>query len=134
MEFFSEEESIKLSQILNLIIPEYDEKLPSASFIINNLDINNSIHMHFVTASKVICNGIDNNIITAASLKLIKKINFRQFSEFVNLVLIIYYSNGKVLKNLTVGSTPPFPEGNFVKEGDLYLLEQVYLKEKIYRE
>ena len=38
-----------------------------------------------------------------------------------------------VLKNLKVGSTPPFPEGNYVKEGDIYLLEQVFLKDKMFR-
>ena len=134
MEIFSEEESSKLSQILNLIIPEYEEKLPNASFIINNLDLNNSIHKHFVNASKSLCSRFDNSNVTDASLTLIKKINFREFSVFVNLVLILYYSNEKVLINLNVASIPPFPEGNFVKEGDLYLLEQVFLKEKIYRE
>jgi hypothetical protein len=38
------------------------------------------------------------------------------------------------LSKLEVGSIPPFPEGNYVKEGDIYLLEQVFLKEKIYKD
>ncbi|HLD53075.1 MAG TPA: hypothetical protein VJA82_07220 [Sediminibacterium sp.] len=134
MEIFSEEEISKLSQILNLILPEYNENLPSASFIINNLNLTNSIHKHFVDASKNLCSRVENIIITDLILTQIKKNNFREFSVFVNLVLILYYSNKKVLNNLNVGSVPPFPEGNFVKEGDLYLLEQVFLKEKIYRE
>jgi len=123
MEIFSEEEISKLSQILNLIIPEYDGNLPSASFIINNLNLTNSIHKHFVDASKNLCSRVENIIITDLILTQIKKNNFREFSVFVNLVLILYYSNKKVLNNLNVGSVPPFPEGNFVKEGDLYLLE-----------
>ena len=134
MEIFSEDERNKLSQILNLIIPDFEEKLPNASIIINNLDLSNSIHKHFVNASKTICSRVDNSIVSDASLALLKKYNFREFSVFVNLVLILYYSNEKVLSNINSGSTPPFPEGNFVKEGDLYLLEQVFLKEKIYRE
>ena len=67
-------------------------------------------------------------------LDLFKKNNFRDFSNFVNSFIILYYSNIEVLKKLNVGSIPAFPDGNFVKEGDIYLLEQVFLKEKIYKD
>ena len=46
---------------------------------------------------------------------------------------MLYYSNKNVLTKLEVGSIPPFPEGNFVKEGDLYLLEKVFTKGPIYK-
>lgn len=133
MEIFNSEEINKLQSILKLILPSGDTNMPEGNLIIHNLDFNNKSHLKFVEASKDLCvkfEKIDNQI----ELEEIKKKNFRAFSNFVNTLLIIYYSNIEVLKKLQVGSIPPFPEGNYVKEGDIYLLEQVFLKEKIYKD
>jgi hypothetical protein len=133
MEIFSSDEIQKLNSILKLIIPSGNEGMPDAGLILSSIIADNPNHTKFIESSKVICNKISlNQINNEEDLTLFKKANFRDFSVFVNMVLILYYSNINVLSKLEVGSVPPFPEGNFVKEGDIYLLEQVFLKEKIY--
>lgn len=123
----------KLRSILKLILPTGDREMPEAELILHSIDVTNPNHTKFVELSKVICNKIDFiEIQSEEDLTLLKKAHFRDFSVFVNMVLILYYSNTNVLSKLEVGSVPPFPEGNFVKDGDIYLLEQVFLKEKIY--
>jgi hypothetical protein len=130
---FTSDEIEKLKPILKLILPAGDTEMPEAELILHSIDATNPNHTKFVELSKVICNKIELiQIQSEEELTLLKKAHFRDFSVFVNMVLILYYSNTNVLAKLEVGSIPPFPEGNFVKEGDIYLLEQVFLKEKIY--
>lgn len=130
---FSADEIEKLNSILKLIMPAGDTGMPEAEIILYSIDIANSNHTKFVELSKVICNKIDmNQIKNEEDLNQLKKVNFREFSVFVNMVLILYYSNKTVLLKLGVGSVPSFPEGNSVKEGDIYLLENVYLKGSMY--
>lgn len=133
MEIFSSDEIQKLNSILKLIIPSGNEGMPDSGLILSTIVAENPNHTKFIESSKVICKKISlNQINNEEDLTLFKKANFRDFSVFVNIVLILYYSDINVLSKLEVGSVPPFPEGNFVKEGDIYLLEQVFLKEKIY--
>jgi len=135
MEIFCSDEVEKLTSILKLIMPAGETGMPEAELILHSIDATNSNHTNFVELSKVICNKIGlNQIKNEDDLNQFKKANFRDFSVFVNMVLILYYSNQTVLSKLEVGSVPPFPEGNFVKEGDIYLLEQVFLREKIYKD
>jgi hypothetical protein len=130
---FTSDEIEKLKSILNWILPVGDREMPEAELILKDINLVNPLHSKFVELSKVICNKIDlSQIQSEADLIQFKKSNFRDFSVLVNMVLILYYSNIDVLSKLDVGSVPPFPDGNFVKEGDIYLLEQVFLKEKIY--
>ncbi len=133
MDIFNQKEIEKLDIILNLILPNINTNMPDANLILNDLDINNKIDFKFIEASKALCLKIE-KIENQEDLDIFKKRNFRDFSNFVNSCLILYYSNKEVLKNLKVGSIPPFPEGNYVKEGDIYLLEQVFLKEKMYKD
>ena len=95
---------------------------------------NGSIENQFDYVFQKSNNYQDYKVVKKEDLNLLKKANFRDFSVFVNMVLILYYSNPIVLSKLEVGSVPPFPDGNFVKEGDIYLLEQVFLREKIYKD
>ncbi len=135
MKLFSSEEIEKLNSILKLIMPAGDSGMPEPELILNSINLDNISHQKFVEISKVICEKIGHKCIkNSEDLSHFKKANFRDFSVFVNMVLILYYSNKTVLTKLEVGSIPPFPEGNFVKEGDIYLLEQVFLKEKIYKD
>ena len=135
MEIFSSDEIEKLNSILKLIMPAGETGMPEAELILHSIDVTNPNHTKFVELSKVICNKIGlNQIENEEDLNQFKKANFRDFSVFVNMGLILYYSNQTVLSKLEVGSVPPFPEGNFVKEGDIYLLEQVFLREKIYKD
>ena len=132
MNNLSSDELNKLIKILDLIIPNKAE-MPGASIILDNLDIAKHLNQEFINSSRVICEKLEILNLTE-SFYTIKKTDFRLFSEFINIVLILYYSNKKVLENLNVGSVPPFPIGNNLKQGDIYLLEQVFLKEKIYRD
>lgn len=132
---FSPDEIEKINSILKLIMPAGETGMPEAELILNSIDLANTNHIKFVELSKIICNKIDlKQIKNEEDLNQFKKVNFREFSVFVNMVMILYYSNKTVLSKLEVGSVPPFPEGNFVKEGDIYLLEQVFLREKIYKD
>ena len=133
MEIFNKKEIEKLDIILKLILPNINTNMPDANLILNDLDINNKIDFKFIEASKTLCFKIE-KIENQEDLDIFKKRNFRDFSNFVNSCLILYYSNKEVMKNLKVGSNPPFPEGNYVKEGDIYLLEQVFLKDKMYKD
>lgn len=135
MDIFSSNEIEKLNSILKLIMPAGETGMPEAEVILHSIDPNNPNHTKFVELSKSIYNNIGLNAIkNEEDLNQFKKANFRDFSVFVNMVLILYYSNPLVLSKLEVGSVPPFPDGNFVKEGDIYLLEQVFLREKIYKD
>lgn len=131
MEIFTSTETIKLNSILKLILPNSESGMPESIIVLENLEKTNKIHIKFIEASKILCKKVE-QIENQEQLDLLKKNNFRDFSNFVNSFIILYYSNLEVLKKLNVGSIPPFPDGNFVKEGDIYLLEQVFLKEKIY--
>ena len=133
MEIFTSAETIKLNSILKLILPISESGMPESIIVLDKLDISNAIHFKFIEASKVLCTKVE-QIENQEQLDLFKKNNFRDFSNFVNSFIILYYSNIEVLKKLNVGSIPAFPDGNFVKEGDIYLLEQVFLKEKIYKD
>ena len=132
---FTSDEIEKLRSILKLILPPGETGMPEAAIILNWIDADNLHKTRFVELSKVICNKMAlNQIKNEEELEQFKKANFREFSIFVNIVFILYYSNPIVLSKLEIGSVPPFPEGNIVKEGDVYLLEPVFSKGKIFRD
>lgn len=133
MKIFTSEETVKLNSILKLILPNSESGMPESIIVLENLEKTNKIHIKFIETCKILCEKIE-NIENQDQLDFLKKNNFRDFSNFVNSFLILYYSKLEVLKKLNLGSIPPFPNGNFVKEGDIYLLEQVFLKEKIYKD
>jgi hypothetical protein len=74
--------------------------MPDANLILNDLDINNKIDFKFIEACKALCFKIE-KIENQEDLDIFKKRNFRDFSNFVNSCLILYYSNKEVLKNLS---------------------------------
>ena len=59
--------------------------------------------------------------------------NIRLFSDFIKHVFRAYYSDKMVLSTLNVGSSPPFPDGNVIKEDDWTILLPVYERGSIYR-
>ena len=135
MIIFSSDETEKLVSILKWIIPSGDTGMPELELILHNLDLADPNHIQFVERSKIICRKVEKNQIESENdINRLKKAHFRDFSVFVNSVLILYYSQKEVLLKLEVGGVPPFPEGNFVKEGDIYLLEDVFLRGKIYKD
>lgn len=135
MIIFSSDETEKLVSILKWIIPSGDTGMPELELILHNLDLADPNHIQFVERGKIICSKVEKNQIESENdINRLKKAHFRDFSVFVNSVLILYYSQKEVLLKLEVGRVPPFPEGNFVKEGDIYLLEDVFLRGKIYKD
>ena len=63
------------------------------------------------------------------------KRNFLQFfNRLTNQIIQCYYQNDDVLKAIGIKTRPPFPNGHLLEEGDLTLLEAVYLRGKIYRD
>ena len=49
------------------------------------------------------------------------------------VLLQVYYRNGKVLESLGMESSPPFPRGNEVEQGDWSLLDAVKARKPFYR-
>ena len=59
--------------------------------------------------------------------------DIRLFSAFLEHCFRAYYSDKRVLSILKVGSSPPFPNGNEIKEDDWTILLSVYERGSIYR-
>jgi len=62
-----------------------------------------------------------------------RKSHPRLFSWVAKHVVTHYYQQQQVRRVLSLGESPPFPEGYSVEEGDLTLLEDVYFRGSIYR-
>ena len=60
--------------------------------------------------------------------------NNRLAAEMIVHCLKAYYTHTSVLKAISAGSVPPFPEGNYISEPDWSLLEPVYERGRIFRE
>ena len=77
------------------------------------------------------------SIIRPQQIELIKSLKRPQqtsFSRLARLLAECYYSQPEVARIIGAGEEPPFPEGYRVEEGDLSLLEPVYLRGRIYRD
>ena len=66
-------------------------------------------------------------------LERIRKQHLRVFNELVTPAFQYYYHHPRVLQALGAGSTPPFPDGNSLPDGDFSLLETVYERGRIFR-
>jgi len=62
-----------------------------------------------------------------------KLVDVRLFSAFVTHVMRAYYTERRVLAQLSVGAVPPFPAGNEIAADDWTILEPVYLRGQIWR-
>lgn len=63
-----------------------------------------------------------------------KLVNVRVFSAMVGHLLRAYYTSPIVLRQIGVGSIPPFPQGNSLPQDDWSILEPVYERGQLYRE
>lgn len=63
-----------------------------------------------------------------------KRREFRLFNQLVTEMVQCYYVNGAVRMGLGMEARAPFPDGYYVPEGDLALLEPVFERGQIYRE
>jgi len=68
-----------------------------------------------------------------AAINGCKLVDVRLFSAFVTHVMRAYYTERRVLAQLSVGAVPPFPAGNEIAADDWTILESVYLRGQIWR-
>jgi hypothetical protein len=140
------ENQMKLFNLLfNYIIPESkSRKIPGAAILLESTETFTEEFMQLLTKTLYLIEMIINNkserkLYSYSELYIIeiieefKRKNIRIFNELILYIITYYYSNQIVLKSIGIQSIPPYPDGNFIIEGDIFLLEQVFLKERIYR-
>jgi len=131
--------------VLDTLIPgDSNSNMPSASFldfeayqdkykidkIVNNFlfELNKISNYEFLKNFDELDNSQKMKALKSCKLK-----NIRLFSDFIKHVFRAYYSDKMVLSTLNVGSSPPFPDGNVIKEDDWTILLPVYERGSIYR-
>jgi|LakMenE01Jun11ns_1017448.scaffolds.fasta_scaffold9864967_2 hypothetical protein len=137
------ENQLKLFNLLfNYIIPECkSRKIPGAAILLESTETFTEEFMQSLTKTLYLIEMIINNkserkLYSYSELDIIeefKRKNTRIFNELILYIITYYYSNQIVLKSIGIQSIPPYPDGNFIIEGDIFLLEQVFLKQRIYR-
>jgi hypothetical protein len=145
-ENLDEEQVRTLNEILNLIIPpSKNRRMPGAANVgfLTYLQIENNTqwiqeglikiieesHKKYENEFSALSSSIKTQLINDLKRK------FRQFFNHLTiLVMQCYYQHDDVLVAIGQEGRPPFPEGYHVLEGDLILLEPVYLRGKVYRE
>ena len=141
-----EEQRRTLNVLLNLIIPpSKDGKMPSAADVgfFDYLDSNKQMPWLKEGLQKIVVESLNKYgkefsvLNDSEQTQLIDdlKRNFLQFfNRLTNQIIQCYYQNDDVLKVLGIEARTPFPQGYHLEEGDLTLLEPVYLRGKIYRD
>ena len=145
-ENLDEEQERTLNVLLNLFIPpSEDGKIPGAADVGFLAYIHNeNILPWIIEGLKNIIEESHNNygqelsaLSSSIQMELIDNLR-RKFLQFfkhlTTLVMQCYYQHDDVLVKIGLEARPTFPEGYRIVEGDLTLLEPVYLRGKIYRE
>jgi hypothetical protein len=144
-EKFNSEQLKVLYDILGLIIPSPDEYFkPSASIILENStnlteEFNLLANSAIQNIKELSISSFNNdwgkleNEEKISVINLFQKKENRLFTNFCLSIINAYYTNTSVLKAINTKSIPPFPEGNQVKEIDLLMLEDVFLRGEIFR-
>ena len=140
------ENQLKLFNLLfNYVIPQSkSRKIPGAAILLESTETFTEEFIQFLTKTLYLIEIIINNkserrLYSYSELDIIeiieefKRKNIRIFNELILYIITYYYSNQIVLKSIGIQSIPPYPDGNFIIEGDIFLLEQVFFKERIYR-
>ena len=142
----SNEEKETLQMLLILIIPSSEDgKMPSAAAVgfINYLDNNIQISWLQEGLLKIIEESqkkygkafLDlSNLEQSELIDNLKRSFLKFFNRLTTEAIKCYYQNDTVLDAIGVDARPPFPSGQILEEGDLSLLEAVYLRGKIYRD
>lgn len=128
-------EYIFFNQILDSIIPEdKNSGLPSLKDI--GFADKVFVNSFFADLFRVIEHFIREKTLSSSELtpESFKKEKFKYYHEIAIVGINTYYVSEEVLSILHLSSVPPFPRGNIVLEGDLLLLEPVFLRGKKYRE
>ena len=145
-ENLDKEQEQTLNTLLNLIIPpSEDGKMPGAADVgflayIHNENILLWIREVLINIIEESHNKFGNKFSALGNseqMQLIDKLHHRHLQFFNSLTtkaIQCYYQHDDVLEAIGLGARPPFPKGYLLEEGDLTLLEPVYLRGKIYRD
>lgn len=144
-ENLTEEEMQTLTVILNQIIPPSEDGImPGASDVgffayLENEKLIQWIREGLFEIVEEARNNYNQDFSALDGAEQIKFIEmmrrkfFQFFTRFTTYVIQCYYQDDRVLAAIGLDARPPFPEGYIMEEGDLTLLEAVYLREKMYR-
>lgn len=140
------EQERTLMALLNLIIPpSEDGKMPGAADVdflnyLHKEGLLPSINEEILFINKVsheVYNQEFSALVESKQKQLIDKLP-NKLSKFLtwltSQVIYCYYQDHKVLRAIGLAARPLFPEGHFLKEGDLALLEPVYERGKFYKD
>jgi len=145
-ENLNEEQERTLIVLLNLFIPpSEDGKMPGAADVgflayIHNENILPWIKEGLINIIEESHNKYGQEFLSLSGseqTELIDKLRRKSlqfFNRFTTQVLQCYYQHDDVLEAIGLEARPPFPQGYLLEEGDLTLLEPVYLRGKIYRD
>jgi hypothetical protein len=141
-----EEQRRTLNVLLNLIIPpSKDGKMPSAADVgfFDYLDSNKQMPWLKEGLQKIVVESLNkygkefsvlNGSEQTQLIHSIKRLYRKFFNRLTTQVMQCYYQNDDVLEAIGLETRPPFPKGYLLEEGDITLLEPVYLRGKIYRD
>jgi hypothetical protein len=141
----TEDELILLKYLFNFIIPESNSLIiPGAAILLNTSNLFttefiNIIYKSLTVIDLIIKDTTEKKWMSYSESKRIAVINefkiknIRIFNELSLHIVIFYYSNEIVLKSIDIKSIPPYPYGNSDLEGDLLLLESVFLRNILYK-
>ena len=140
------EQELTLNIILNLIIPpSKNEGMPGAANVGFLAYIQNENNVQWLQDGLINIieeshnkygkelSALDCSVRTQLIDKLRRK-SPKFFHRLTTQVMHCYYQNDDVLKAIGIEARTPFPEGYLLEDGDLSLLEPVYLRGKIYRD
>jgi hypothetical protein len=139
------EQERTLMAIVNLIIPpSEDGKMPSAADVGFLAYMYNENFLPWIREGLIVIIEESQNkygqefsaLSSSEQTRLIDKLRRRLlqfFNRLTTRVIQCYYQHDEVLEAIGLEARPPFPEGYLLEEGDLTLLEPVFLRGKIYR-
>ena len=142
----NDEQKRTLNILLNMIIPpSEDGKMPGAADVgffayMNNENIVLWIQEGLISVSDESHNKYDKEFSALNSLEqtqlidILRRKLFKFFNHLTLHVIQCYYQYDQVIEGIGLEARPPFPQGYHLEEGDLTLLEPVYMRGKIYRE
>lgn len=140
-----EQETYILNSILKMIIPpSNDGEMPCATDVdfvayltcedLTSWIVDGLTKIEYESKKQYGCGFLKLKEFEKKQLIDILRTKFKEFfSNLTTHVINCYYQNDKVLKNIGIEHSPPFPGGFFIEEWDYNLLEPVFERGKIYR-